>query len=129
MQRLVDMYLRDEALALMPLHPNQHAHQAGKLVEMVHQLIVQVEKALDQQETAMGVFLDIEGAFNITCYDTMHDPLVRHGSDYTIVRWIRATLEGPMAVVTLNEFSMRLVTSRVCPQEGVYRHCFYDTWW
>jgi hypothetical protein len=33
MERLVDRYLRDKALAIVPLHPNQHAYQAGKLVE------------------------------------------------------------------------------------------------
>jgi hypothetical protein len=56
----------------MPLHPNQHAYQAGKLVEMaLHQLVVRIEKVLDQQETALGAFLDIEGAFNNVCYDTM----------------------------------------------------------
>jgi hypothetical protein len=72
MERLVDRYLRDEALALMPLHPNQHAYQAGKSVEMaLHQLTVWVERVLNQQETALGVFLDTEGAFNNTCYDTM----------------------------------------------------------
>jgi hypothetical protein len=61
-KRLEDRYLRDEALALVPLHPNQHAYQAGKSVEMaLHQLVVQVEKALDWQETALGVFLDTEG--------------------------------------------------------------------
>jgi hypothetical protein len=47
MERLVDRYLRDEALATAPLHSNQHAYQAGKSVETaLHQLIVQVEKAL-----------------------------------------------------------------------------------
>jgi hypothetical protein len=30
MERLMDRYLRDEALALMSLHPNQHAYTAGK---------------------------------------------------------------------------------------------------
>jgi len=30
MERLVDRFLRDEILALQPLHPNQHAYQAGK---------------------------------------------------------------------------------------------------
>ena len=51
MGRLVDRYLRDKALALVPLHPNQHAYQTGKSVETaLHQLIVWVEKALDQQE-------------------------------------------------------------------------------
>jgi hypothetical protein len=59
MERLVDRYLRDEALALVPLHPNQQGYQAGKSVETaLQQLMLQVEKVLDQQETALGVFLD-----------------------------------------------------------------------
>jgi len=101
-ERLVDRYLRDEALAIVPLHPDQHAYQAGKSVETaLHQLVVRVEKVLDQQEIALGAFLDIEGAFNNTCYDTMCDALVRRGSEYNIVRWIKATLEGRVAVATL----------------------------
>jgi hypothetical protein len=56
----------------------------------LHQLIVRVEKALDQ-EIALGVFLDIEGAFDNTSYDSMCSALARHGVDHTIVRWIRAT--------------------------------------
>ena len=76
----MDRYLRDKVLAVMSLHPNQHAYQAGKSVETVlHQLTVWVDKALDQQETALGVFIDIEGAFNNTCYNTMCDALVGHG--------------------------------------------------
>jgi hypothetical protein len=120
MERLVDRYLRDEALAIMPLHPNQHAYQAGKSVETaLHQFVVRIEKALDQQEIALGAFLDIEGACNNTCYETMCDALVRHGSEYTIVRWITATMEGRVAVATLNDISLRFVISRGCPQGGV----------
>jgi hypothetical protein len=120
MERLVDRYLRDEALALVPLHPNQHTYQAGKSMETaLHQLIVRVGKALDQQETALGVFIDIEGSCNSTCYNTMCDALFRHGSDYTIVHWIRRTLEDCMAVAGLGGFSVKLVISRGCPQGGV----------
>jgi len=120
MDRLVDRYLRDEVLTFMPLHSNQHAYQVGKSVETaLHQLIVRVEKAPDQQEIALGAFLDIEGTFNSTSYDTMCDALVRHGSENTIVRWIRATLEGRVAVATLNEFSLAFAISRGCPQGEV----------
>ena len=49
----------------------------------------------------------------------MCDVLVRHGSDHTIVRWIRVTLEGRMAVATLNGFSVRLAISSGCPHGGV----------
>jgi hypothetical protein len=79
LERMVDRYLRDEVLTLKPLHPNQHAYQAGKSVETaLHQLVVWVEKAL-------GVFLDIEGAFSNTSYDSMCTALSRHGVEHTIV--------------------------------------------
>jgi len=102
MERLVDRFLRDEILTLQPLHPNQHSKQAGKSVEMaLHQLVVRVEKALDQQERALGNFLDIEGAFNNTSYDSMCAALAKHGVDHTIIQWITATLEGWLATATL----------------------------
>jgi hypothetical protein len=69
------------------------------------QLVVWVEKMLDQQETALGVFLDIERAFNNTSYDSICVALAKHGVNYTIIRWIRATLEGQLATVTLGGFS------------------------
>jgi len=62
MERMVEKFLRGEILALLLLHPNQHAYQSGKSVgTALHQLVVRVEKALDQQEIALGVLLDIEG--------------------------------------------------------------------
>ena len=64
MEKLVDRFLRDEIPVLKPLHPNQHAYQAGKSVETaLHQLLVRGEKALDQQQIALSVFLDKEGAW------------------------------------------------------------------
>jgi hypothetical protein len=67
LERLVDRFLGDEILVSKPLHPKQHAYQAGKSVKKaLHRFVVRVEKALDQQEMALGVFLDIEGAFNNT---------------------------------------------------------------
>jgi hypothetical protein len=49
----------------------------------------------------------------------MCDTLVKHGSEYTIVQCIRATLEVRVAVATLNGLSVGLVISRDCPQGGV----------
>jgi hypothetical protein len=72
MERLVDRYLRDGALALRPLHPNQQE-------TALHQLVVRVEKVLDQQEIALGVFLDIQGAFNYTSFDSMCTTLIGCG--------------------------------------------------
>ena len=85
----------------------------------LHQLQVWAEKVLDQEETAICIFLDIEGAFNNTSYDSMCTALAKHGVDHTIIRWIRATLEGQLATATLGGFSKSVAVSRGYPQGGV----------
>jgi len=121
MERLVDRFLRDEKLALQPLHPNQHAYQAGKSVETaLHLLVVRVEKALDQQESALGIFLDIEGRLTTdnTSYDFICLALTRHGVDQTIVRWIRSTLESRLATAAFGDISRSVAVSSGCPRGG-----------
>ena len=118
----MDRFLRDEVLVLRPLHPNQHAYQAGKSVETVlHQLVVQGEKALDQQEIALCIFLDIEGVFNNNSYDSMCAALARHGVDHTTVRWIKVTLEGQQAMATLGGLSR----SFAGPEDACREVCYH----
>ena len=45
--------------------------------------------------------------------------LHRHGTDPTIVRWIRATLEGRLAMAALGDATRSVGVSRGCPQGGV----------
>ena len=85
----------------------------------LHQLVIWAEKALDQQEIARGIFLDIEGAFDNTSYDSMCSAFTRHRVDQTIVRWIRATLEGQLATAALWDVSRSVAVSRGCPQKGL----------
>jgi hypothetical protein len=116
----VDRYIRDGALVIEPLHPNQHACQGGKSVATaLHQLVVRVEKVLDQRELALAVFLDIEGAYNYTSFDSVCTALCGRGVDSTIVRWTRATLEGRLTMATLNDVYVRAAVARGCPQGGV----------
>ena len=74
---------------------------------------------LDQQKIDLGVFLDIEGAFNYTSFDSIYAALVGHGVSSTIVRWIWDTLEGCLAMAALNDTFLRVAVSRGCPQGGV----------
>ena len=112
MERLVDRYLGDEILVHKPLHPNQHAYHTGKSVDTaLHQLVLRVEKALDRREMALGVLLDIEGAFNSTSYNSICAAV-----DQTIIRWIRDTLEGRHATAILGDTSVSIAVSRGCPQ-------------
>ena len=70
------------------------------------------------------VFLDIEGAFNNTSYDSMCAAHIKHGVDYTIIWWIRATLEGRLAAATLGGSSKIVEVSRGRPQGGVCRRSY-----
>jgi hypothetical protein len=45
--------------------------------------------------------------------------IFKHGVDYTIVQWIRATLKGRLAAATLSGFSKWVAVSRGFPQGGV----------
>jgi hypothetical protein len=102
----------------MTLHHNQHAYQAGKSVETaLHQLTVWAEKVADQQETALSVFLDTERVFSNTSYDSMYVALTKHGVNYTIIRWIRATLESRLATATLGGFSRSVEVSEAAHRE------------
>jgi hypothetical protein len=49
MEGLVDSFLMEEVQALLSLHPNQYAYQAGKsVVTVIHQLVIQGEEKLGQ---------------------------------------------------------------------------------
>jgi hypothetical protein len=86
----------------MPLHPNQHEYDAGKSVETaLHQLVVRVEKALDQ-ETAQNVFLGT-------------GPLITHLATPCVLFFLNAGL----TTLSYDEFSKRVAVSRGYPQEGV----------
>ena len=67
LEKLVDRYLRDGPLASLPIHSRQHAYQPGRsTISALHQLVGRIEKALDAKQYALGVFFDIEGAFDNT---------------------------------------------------------------
>ena len=98
---------------------NTHTRLGSLWKRALHQLVVRVEKALDQQEIALGVFLGIEGAFDNTSYDSMCSALARHGADQNIVRWVRATLEGRLAMAALGDVTRSVAVFTGCPQGGV----------
>ena len=59
--------MRSGPLSQLPINPRQHAYQAGKSTDSaLHQLVGRIEKALDAKEYSLGVFFDIEGAFDNT---------------------------------------------------------------
>lgn len=115
MERPVDRCLRDGTLTLRPLHSKQHLQSWEICGNGPSSACGFVEMVLDQQATVLGVFLDISQTFNYTPFDSMYNVLVRCGISSTIGWWIRAIL----AMVTINDSSMKVAVSKGCPKGGV----------
>jgi len=65
LEKLVDRHLRGNALLSNSLNADQYAYQAGKSTELeLNNLVGKIEKTLESKGIAVGIFLDIEGAFN-----------------------------------------------------------------
>ena len=79
LEKLVDRHLRDGHLVDIPIHPRQHAFQAGKSTESaLHHLVGRVEKAMDGGEYALGIFFDIQGAFDNTPITSIKNDTIRY---------------------------------------------------
>ncbi len=72
MERMVLWHLEGTSLKRLPLHRNQHAFRRDNCTEMaLSKLVAFVEEALRKKEIAVGVFLDIEGAYDNVSTEAM----------------------------------------------------------
>ena len=90
LDKLVDRYLRSETLVDLPLNPRQHVYQAGK--STLHQLVKRVERALEAKQYSLGVFFDIEGAFDHTSTTAVRKALKERKVVRPVIEWIVATI-------------------------------------
>jgi hypothetical protein len=120
MEKLVDRNIRESALGIHPLHRNQHADQIGKSTETaLHNVVTRIEYAIEHKDIALGTFLDIEGTFDRTSFDTIKQAAERHGIEPAIRRWICAMLESINVSATLSGETLRESAAGGCPQGGV----------
>jgi ribonuclease HI len=118
-EKLVDRYIRENVLVSNPLHKYQYAYQPGKSTEAaLHSLVSKLEKTLDHREVALTVFLDIEGAFDNTSFDTIINSASTHGVHESLTRWMYNMLKTREVSATLFNESLTILTTRGCPQGG-----------
>ena len=119
-ERLIDRYIRDGTLVRSPLNKNQHAYLAGKSTDTaLHNLVSKIERALVNKEYALGIFLDIEGAFNNAPPSSIKSVLNAKGIGSTVIRWIDSMLSHRIARVTSGVTTLEVQLLRGFPQGGV----------
>jgi hypothetical protein len=79
----------------------------------ISQVVIRIEKRLEDREIALGTFLDIEGPFDNT------SAAREGGLDETCCRWIKFMLRGRLIHTSLMCSSVTAKDTRGCPQGGV----------
>jgi hypothetical protein len=82
-------------------------------------VVTHIENAIQYKDIALGAYLDIEGAFDRTSFDTMIQAAERHGIEPAICRWNCATLENQNISATLSGEIHEVSVAKGCPQGGV----------
>jgi len=105
LEKVVDRYLWDGPLLDLPIHPRQHAFQAGKSTESaLHHLVNRIEKALDTGQYALGVFFDIQGAFDNTPLASVRQALRDCNVSFAVQQWISVLLSQHKVGVQVGSF-------------------------
>jgi len=119
LEKLVDRYLRMGPLTELPLYPRQHAFEAGKSTESaLHQLIGKIERTLSFKQYALGVFFDIEGAFDNSSPLSVATPLTDWQVGKPISNWIIAMIQKRVIIVTHGLTIIAAQAVRGLPQGG-----------
>jgi ribonuclease HI len=120
LERLVERDIRDGALTRTPLHERQHAYRTGRSTESaLHQMVSRVEKALEQREFALGVFFDIQGAFDNTPFEAVETALRQRLVRPSVTRWTGNMLRQRGVFATMGDTKHEVRVMRGCPQGGI----------
>jgi Reverse transcriptase (RNA-dependent DNA polymerase) len=91
----------------------QFAYQAGKsTVSALHHLVTKIGKALRYTEVALSSFVDIQGAFDNTGFESIRAAAVRRHIDPESVEWIIGMLECRIVTAGLGEEQVTVKTIR-----------------
>jgi hypothetical protein len=120
MEKIVDCHMRGTTLREKPLHPRQCAYQPGKsTIDALHGLTTSIEAALREKEIGLGIFIDIEGAFDNATFESVKKEAINKGVDDPIIRWLKAILTNRLISAEVNGVSSTVMAVKVCPQGGV----------
>jgi hypothetical protein len=123
----VDSFIRAGPLKSFPLMESQYTYQRGRSTEAaLHNLVQKIEGSSNRKEFALGVFLDIDGAFDNASFGSIDAASGEHGVVLTLRRWNEAMLCCQSVRVDIRRSSVRVLLNRGWPQGGVLSPLFWN---
>ena len=120
LERLCDRYIRDTSLTDRPLHSTQHAYTQGRSTDTaLHCGAGYIEESLEARLSTLGVFIDIEGAFDRTTFRSIQAALTERGVLAVLRGWISAMLMQRSTYLKAGDSTLRGRVVGGCPQGGI----------
>ena len=126
LERIIHWYLNKTCL-IEKLHRNIFAYREGISTEdSLHGLIHKIEKALENQEQVMVLFLDLSAAFSSVTVSGIIKNLKNMGCEPEILRWCKDMLEHRIVIAFLNGGRVCKLVIRGTPQGGILSVVFWN---
>ena len=120
LERLILWHLELDLNIPAKLTKNQHGFRKGKSTESaIHLLIRSIEDAMATGNYALGVFLDIEKAFDAVSFTAIREALLPANIPSTISQSIFFMISNRHITLSYCDFSVTKKATKGSPQEGV----------
>lgn len=102
------------------LHGSQHAFQKGRSTETVlHYIVSEAKKAIENKEFMISTFMDIEGAFDNITFDAINEHINGCNANTYVQAWIKFMLANRLITYSEMGRTMTVKAIRGTPQGGV----------
>ena len=110
----------DEAIKHSPLHSQQHGFRTDGNTDMAISTVTDyIEKHIYNKKHVIGVFLDIQAAFDSIKPSKFKEALLHHGGDPLMVDWYYSYITHRNIFVNINGQLASRTTALGFPQGGV----------
>ena len=120
MERVVLWYLNEKVLQANPLSDHQHAFRGGRSTETaLTELVSNIETGLEQKGYTLGVFLDIQGAFDNVGAEAIRKGMEDKELPSPLIEWYCHYVGNRSMTVTYNGLTETRYLVGGTPQGGV----------
>ena len=120
LEKMILIYLEEKVGIDKKLTKNQFGFRKRKCTQTaLHRLTNRIEEAIANGQYALGIFLDVEGAFDAIKFNSIREAMEKIKIPDKIVNWIYAMLTDREIELELHGFSIKRRVYRGCPQGGI----------
>ena len=104
-----------------PLHNNQHAFRQNHSCDVALSRVVnEIEKSIINHSFTLGVFLDIQGAFDNITTQAITAGMIKHGFPPDMITWYTKYIKNRSCYTKLGNAKTTIYLHKGTPQGGVF---------